>query len=82
MASLQYVIDTICSSLTTKFVYEVIETNLKQSPITVGEIIPLIKCKDGSLDMDSAKNIVEAAFEELIHRGQVIKDGDLFLSIA
>ncbi len=78
MVSLQYIIDTICSSLTTKFVFEVIEENLKLGPITVGEILPLIKCKDLSLDFSSTKRIVEAALDELIERGCVIKKDDLF----
>lgn len=78
MASLQYVIDTICSSLTTKFVFEVIKENLRQGPITVGEIIPLIKCKDRSLDMDSTRKVVEAALEELIQCNQVRREEDLF----
>ena len=82
MASLQYVIDSICSSLTIKFVYDLIEVQLKEGPFTVGEIIPLIKCKDRSLDMGSAKKIAEAALEELTQRGEIKIEGDLIYSAA
>jgi len=83
MASLQYVIDSICSSLTVKFVYELIEVHLKDGPFTVGEILPLIKCKDRSLDMGSAKKIAEAALEELAQRGDVRRiEGDHIYSAA
>ena len=78
MASLQYVIDSICSSLTTRFVYDLIEAQLKDGPFTVGEIIPLIKCKDRSLDMGSARKIADAALEELTQRGDIKTEGGLY----
>jgi hypothetical protein len=82
MASLQYVIDSICSSVTTEFVYGVIKARLKEGPSTVGEIFPLIKCKDKSLDMGSAKRITDAAVEELAQRGDVRIEGDNIYSAA
>ncbi len=82
MASLQYVIDSMCSSLTAKFVYDLIEAHLKDGSFTVGEIIPLIKCKDRSLDFGCAKKIAEAALEEFAQRGDVRIEGDNMHSAA
>ena len=76
MASLQYVIDTICSSLSAKAVHEIIEVQLEQGSFTLGEILPLIRCKDRSLDFASTKLIAEAAFEELSHAGRIKIEGD------
>lgn len=75
-ASLQYVIDSICSSLTVKSVYEIIKARLSEGPTTIGEILPLIRCKDRSLDFGSTKIIAEAALEELARSGQVKIEGD------
>ncbi|MGD1118806.1 MAG: hypothetical protein ABR886_04900 [Dehalococcoidales bacterium] len=75
-ASLQYVIDTICSSLTEKSVYEIIKARLSQGPSTLGEILPLIRCKDRSLDFGSTKIIAEAALAELARSGQLSIEGD------
>ena len=76
MVSLQYVIDSICSSLTVKFVYELIEAHLKEGPFTVGEILPLIQSKDRSLDLGSAKMLAQAALGELAQRGSLRIEGD------
>ena len=75
-ASLQYVIDTICSSLTEKSVYEIIMTRLSHGPFTLGELLPLIRCKDRSLDFGSTRIIAEAALEELARSGQLRIEGD------
>ena len=75
-ASLQYVIDSICSSLTVKFVHKIIEARLCEGPFTIGEILPLIRCKDRSLDFGSTKIIAEAALEELARSGQLKIEGD------
>jgi hypothetical protein len=76
MASLQYVIDSICSSLSVKSVYEVIEARLGQGPTTLGEILPLIRCKDRSLDFGSTRIIAQAALEEMAQSGHLKVEGD------
>lgn len=75
MVSLQYVIDTMCSSLTAKAVYEIIEARLIEGPFTVSEILPTIQSKDLSLDFRSARIIAEAALGELELNGQLRIEG-------
>jgi hypothetical protein len=76
MASLQYVIDSICSSLTVESMYELIKVRINQGPFKVGEVLPLIQSKDRSLDVSSAKMLAEAALEALAQRGDVRIEGD------
>ncbi len=76
MASLQYVIDSICSSVTVECVYKIIEALLSQGPFTVAEILPLIQSKDRSLDLESAKMIAKAALDDMAQRGIIRIEGD------
>jgi hypothetical protein len=76
MVSLQYVIDTLCSSLTAKAVYDIIEARLIQGPFTASDILPLIQSKDRSLDFRSARVIVEAALGELALNGHLMIEGN------
>ncbi len=76
MASLQYVIDSICANFTVKAMNELIELRLGQGSFTVGEILPLIRNKDRSLDSTSAKMLAEAALEALAQQGVVEIKGD------
>ncbi len=76
MASLQYVIDSICANFTEEAMYELMKVRLSQGPFTVGEILPLIQSKDRSLDSSSAKMLAEAALESLAQRGDVRIEGD------
>ncbi len=76
MSSLQYAIDSICARLTVEFLYELIEVRLRQGPFTVGEILPLIRCEDRSLDFGSTKILAEAALEALAQRGDIRIEGD------
>jgi hypothetical protein len=76
MASLQYVIDTICSSLSVNSVYEIFETRLKQGSFTVAEILSLIQSKDRSLDVGSAMLIAGAALGELERSGRLRMERD------
>ena len=75
MVSLQYVIDTMCSSLTAQAVYKIIEARLIEGPFTVSEILPSIQSKDLSLDFRSARIIAEAALGELELDGQLRIEG-------
>ena len=59
-----------------KSVYEIIKARLSQGPFTLGEILPLIRCKDRSLDFGSTKVIADAALEELARSNQLRIEGD------
>jgi hypothetical protein len=65
----------MCSSLTPKAVYEIIEARLIEGPFTVSEILPSIQSKDLSLDFRSVRIIVEAALGELELNGQLRIEG-------
>lgn len=77
MASLQYVIDSICSSVTAECIEKIIEEYLSRGPYCLDEILPLIQSKDHSLDITSARMIAEAARDELARRGTVRIEGVL-----
>jgi hypothetical protein len=55
--ALQYVIDSICASVTVECVYKIIEALLSQGTFTLAEMLPLIQSKDRSLDLGSARMI-------------------------
>jgi len=76
MPSLQYVIDTICASVTVECVYKIIEAFLSRRSFTIDEIIPLIQCKDRSLDLGSAKKIAETALNDIEQRGVIRIEGE------
>ncbi len=76
MPSVQYVIDSICSSVTVECVYKIIEALVSDGPCTIAEILPLIQSKDRSLDPGSAEMIAKAALDDLVQRAVVRIDGD------
>ncbi len=82
MASLQYIIDSICANFTVESMYELIEVRLRQGPFTVGEILPLIRSKDRSLDSGSAKMLAEVALEALAQSGYIRIEGDCIYPVA
>jgi hypothetical protein len=62
--------------------YELIKVRLRQGPFTVGEILPLIRCKDRSLDFGSAKMLAEVALEALAQSGDIRIEGDCIYPVA
>ena len=79
MPSVQYVIDSICASVTVECVYKIIEALLSQGTFTFDEILPLIQSKDRSLDLGSAKMIAGAALDDMVQRGIIrIKDDNIY----
>jgi hypothetical protein len=76
MQSLQYTIDSLCSSVTIECVNGIIKALLKQGPFTVSEIIPLIQTKDRSLDSGSANSIASSALAEFVQRGEIKIEGN------
>jgi len=76
MPSLQYVIDSICASVTVECVDKIIVALLDQGPFTVAEILPLIQTKDRSLDLGSARMIAKAALVDMAQRGEIKIEGD------
>ena len=79
MASLQYVIDSLCSKVTEEATYRMIKLQLNQGPFTTDKIIALIQKEDRSLDHESAKMLAEAAFDDLTRTGEITMDGDRIL---
>ncbi len=75
MTSLQYIIDSICSSVTVECVYKMIDGLASQGSFTFNDLLPLIQTKDRSLDLGSAKMIATAALNDLIKKGAVKIDG-------
>ena len=80
MPSVQYIIDSICASVTVECVYEIIEALVSQGPFTVAEILPLIQSKDRSLDLGSAKMIAKAALDDMAQGGIIRIEGDSIYS--
>jgi len=79
MASLQYVIDTICANFTPEAMYGLVKLRLSQGSFTIDEILPLIQNKDRSLDSASAKMIAEAALEAMARIGDIkVKDNSVY----
>lgn len=76
MPSLQYVIDSMCASLTVECVYKIIGALLSQGSCTLSDILPLIQTKDRSLDLGSAEIIAEAALADKVQRGEIKIKGD------
>ncbi len=76
MPSVQYVIDSICSSVTVDCVYKIIEGLIGDGPFSVDEMIPLIQSKDRSLDPASAKVIAKAALDDMAQRELIRIEGD------
>lgn len=76
MPSVQYVVDSICASVTVDCVYKMIEALLEQGPFKVEEMLPLIQSKDRSLDLGSARLIAKAALEDMSQRGVIRIEGD------
>jgi hypothetical protein len=74
--SLQYVIDTICASVTVECVYKMIEALLCQGSFTTDELLPLIRSKDRSLDTGSARMIAKAALDDMERRGMIRTEGE------
>ena len=81
MPSLQYVIDSICASVTGECVFKMIEGLLSEGAFNLAEIIPLIQSKDRSLDSASARMIAQAALENMAQRGIVRIEGDNIRSV-
>ena len=71
MPSVQYVIDSICASVTVECVYKMIEALLSQGQFTIDEVIPMIQTKDRSLDLQSARMIAKAALDDMAQRGTI-----------
>ena len=76
MPSVQYVIDSICASVTVECVYKMIEALLSQGQFTVDEVIPMIQTKDRSLDLQSARMIAKAALDDMAHRSIIRIEGE------
>ena len=76
MPSVQYVIDSICASVTVECVYKMIEALLSQGQFTMNELLPMIQTKDRSLDLESAKKIAKAALDDMARCGIIRIEGE------
>ena len=79
MATLQFVIDNICASFPAEFLYRHIRERLSEGEFEVDEILPAIQDRDKSLDVGSARQLAEAALEDLEEEGILKLDGDIVL---
>ena len=75
MPSLQYIIDSMCSSVTVECVYKMIEALLTEGTFTEADLLPLIQTKDHSLDSGSANIIAKAALYDMVQRGIIRIEG-------
>jgi hypothetical protein len=80
MSSVQYVIDTICASVSAECVFKMVEELLKDGSFKVDELLPLIQSKDRSLDRESARMIARAAITEMAQRSTIRIEGDVILT--
>jgi len=76
MPSVQYVIDSICASVTVECVYKMIEALLSQGQFTMNELLPMIQTKDRSLDLESARMIAKAALDDMAQCGIIRFEGE------
>ncbi len=76
MSSLQYVIDSICSSVTVESIHGLIGDMLSRDSFGVDDIVPEIQKRDRSLDTGSARQIAEAAVNELEELGELKVEGE------
>ena len=76
MPSVQYVIDSICASVTVECVDKMIEALLSQGQFTMNELLPMIQTKDRSLDLESARMIAKAALDDVAQRGVISIEGE------
>ncbi len=76
MASLQFVIDSICSKVTVEAMYRLVRGRLGQGQFAIAELVPLVQREDRSLDRDSARSLIQAACVELAQRGELVTDGE------
>lgn len=81
MASLQFLIDSICANFTADSMYQLVKARLGQGPFTVAEIARDIRCKDRSLDFESSKQLAEAALEVLAQRGDITMQGGYIYAV-
>ena len=75
MATVQYIIDTICAKFTAESMYDLVKAWLKQGPCMVAEIAREVRCEGRSLDFDSSRMLAEAALEALEQRGDITIEG-------
>ena len=81
MPSVQYVIDSLCASITVECVNKMIEALLSQGQCTVDEVLPLIQTKDRSLDLESARIIAKAAIDDMAQHGIIRIEGENIFSV-
>ncbi len=76
MATVQYIIDTICAKFTAESMYDLVKARLRQGPCMVAEIAREVRCEDRSLDFSSSRMLADAALEALEQRGDITIEGD------
>ena len=76
MASLQYIIDSICSKVTVPMMHRIVESRLAQGPFDLVDIIPEVQKEDRSLDFESARQIAVATVAGMAETGAVRVAGD------
>jgi hypothetical protein len=74
--SLQYLIDSMCANFTAPSLHALVRGAVAGGPTTLTRLARLVTEKDPSLDMGSARLLVEAAVGELAARGEVVVQGE------
>lgn len=75
MASLKFLVDSMCANFTVESMHELVKTLLAERPCTISDIAHGIAERDRSLDIKSAQRLAEAAVEELAQRGDIAVQG-------
>jgi len=84
MASIQYLIDSICSSLTVESLYKLVEIEISKGSLgafKVDDLIPGIQGADRSLDRESALALAQATVEDLAGRGRLRAESGCFYPV-
>lgn len=79
MASLKFLLDSMCANFTEHCLYDLVRVMVDERPCTVSEIAVRVAARDRSLDAESAGAITDSAIEALAQMGQVeVREGWVF----
>lgn len=79
MASLKFLLDSMCANFTEHCLYDLVRVMVDERPCTVSEIAVRVAARDRSLDTESAETLADGAIEALAQIGQVaVREGWVF----
>lgn len=71
MASLKFLVDSMCANFTVESMHALVKTVLAERPCAIGDIARRVAESDRSLDIKSAQRLAEAAVEDLAQTGAI-----------